>query len=1231
MKQRAEQVTYEYCVVILKTNPMKKAILILLTIGLASFVHGQTYYITTVAGTGSFGYAGDGVAATSTGMGSPQGMAIDADGNIYIADNNYHVIRKVNAGGIISTVAGTGGVNATGDGGPATAAQIGEPYDVEVDANGNLYIADSRNHVIRKIDTAGIITTIAGTAGVAGVSGDGGHAGAALLNSPRKLKMDGAGNLYVFDRNNWRVRKINASGVISTVAGTGLNYAPSSVFFYGDGSAATTTTLVDVSGLDADAAGNLYIADAYRNQIYKMTTGGLMYGHGHGVNVGSGFSGLGEIAVDDAGNLFVGAYWANRVLRIDTSGNTSVIAGTGPFTGAPVNDTFALLDYLLTAFAIETDNSGNIYVGQMNEPMVRKLYFVNYAPIFTGGPAQTLSVCKNSGTHDINALASVSDADTADTLTWTVVTAPAHGTLAATYSAATTGGTITPTGFTYTPTTGYSGTDLFRIRVFDGLEADTTTVSVTVDPLLPAITGAANVCLGSTTTLANTTGGGTWSSDDTTIAAIDAATGVVSGLSVGTSVVSYTTSSGCTKSVVATVNPVPAAITGDPVVCIGQGNQLSNAITGGTWTSSSGTIAYAYATTGVISGISAGTATITYRLAGGCNTTMQVTVNNIPDAITGSAATCVGATTTLSHSETGGTWSSSNTARATVDAATGEVTAISFGTCTITYRVSPGCYRTIMLTVNSLPGVISGTQLLCVGSTVTLSSGTNGCTWSSSDGSVATVSGTGVVTGITEGTATISYTNANGCARTAIVTANAAVPANTGTPEVCVGFTTTLSNAASGGTWASSATSKATVNATTGVVTSVAAGTSNISYITSAGCRSITQVTVNAAVPTITGATSVCIDAVTTYSNTATGGSWSSSNTALGSIDPSTGVLTGIAAGALSITYTLPTGCFKTKAVTVNALPGTIMGTTTVCIAATTTLSGSPGYSWTSGNTAIATVGATSGIVTGVAAGTVDITFHTTSGCTTSTVVTVQSLPDAISGTLTVCQGATTTLSSTGTPGGTWASSNTAKATVGSSTGVVTGVSSGTPTITYTGTNTCRRTIVVTVNTLPSAATITGTTTMSVTATQTLTASQSGGTWTSADPSIASMDAATGYMTGVATGNVVVSYERTNGCGTTTNTRTFTITAARPGVQASGAAAAFSVYPNPTQGALTLETPVAGVFTVYTIDGKTVGSYSIDKATTTITLPQGITAGIYIGSFIGRDGTRDMVRMVYEP
>uniref|UniRef100_UPI001FE0E2EF NHL repeat-containing protein n=1 Tax=Spirosoma luteum TaxID=431553 RepID=UPI001FE0E2EF len=289
--------------------------------------------ISTVAGTGISGFSGDGGAATAASLSGPSGLAFDASGNFYIADGGNQRIRKVSTAGIISTVAGTGISGFSGDGGAATSASLYGPADMAYDASGNLYIADIGNRRVRKVNTSGIISTVAGN-GFVGFSGDGGAATAAGLYFPTGVAYDASGNLYIADANNNRIRKVSPSGIISTVAGSG-----GSGFFLGDGGPATAASLVSPTSVAVDASGNLYIAELNNARIRKVSTSGIIStvaGNGS-----QGFSGDGgpataaslvsptSVAVDASGNLYIADFDNHRIRKVSTSGIISTVVGTG--------------------------------------------------------------------------------------------------------------------------------------------------------------------------------------------------------------------------------------------------------------------------------------------------------------------------------------------------------------------------------------------------------------------------------------------------------------------------------------------------------------------------------------------------------------------------------------------------------------------------------------------------------------------------------------------------------------------------------------------------------------------------------------------------------------------------------------------------------------------------------------------------------------------------------------
>ena len=385
----------------------------------------------------------------------------------------------------------------------------------------------------------------------------------------------------------------------------------------------------------------------------------------------------------------------------------------------------------------------------------------------------------------------------------------------------------------------------------------TTTVTVNIQPSFNA--GTANICTDGTATLVATPGGGTWSSTNTNIATITpvgADSAIVSGISIGTTIITYSLS-GCTTSRTITAVSLLPPITGDTQVCTGQSIILSNAITGGTWTTGNTTLAIADAATGIVTGVSPGVPIITYSIGGSCVTSTSVTVNLSPDhgVITGLANLCVGYTISLSDTVSGGLWGMSN-GSATISGAV--VTGVFPGRDTVLYIVSNTmCTDTATkaITVYAVPdsGTISGPDALCVGHTITLSDSAPGGVWSSGSTVIATITPTGsrVVTGVSSGIDTIEYITGNpGCTTKtsyAITVYDPPVPGIIyGPPVVCKGVIFVMSDTASSGVWSSSNTLVATIGNTDSMY-AVNQGATTIKYTIGpnlGGCYGVATFTV---------------------------------------------------------------------------------------------------------------------------------------------------------------------------------------------------------------------------------------------------------------------------------------------------------------------------------------------------------------------------------------------------
>lgn len=329
--------------------------------------------LTKVAGTGLSGDMGDGGPAVDARLNDPRGLAVDAAGNLYIADTYNHRVRKVSPDGTITTVAGVGASGFSGDGGPARSAQLYAPRGLALDAAGNLYIADRDNHRVRKVKPDGTITTVAGAAGWGGFSGDGGPATAARLNGPTGVTLDKDGNLYIADSNNHRIRKVSPDGTISTAAGNG-NWN-----FSGDAGPATAAGLYNPESVAVDEDGNLYIADQYHYRIRKVTPDGTIStvaGDGNGGNRGDGGPALNAgfranaLVVGKEGSLYLSDRDSRRIRKVSSDGMiTSVAGGNVP----AAREGAALATEIWDPIGMAEDAQGNLYVSDQDADVVYKL------------------------------------------------------------------------------------------------------------------------------------------------------------------------------------------------------------------------------------------------------------------------------------------------------------------------------------------------------------------------------------------------------------------------------------------------------------------------------------------------------------------------------------------------------------------------------------------------------------------------------------------------------------------------------------------------------------------------------------------------------------------------------------------------------------------------------------------------------------------------------------------
>jgi trimeric autotransporter adhesin len=388
-------------------DSMRKLLLIVIFYS-SSFKVMNAQIINTIVGNGIAGYSGDGGPATDAEIWSPSGVFVDKAGNIYISDGLNNRIRKVNTAGIISTIAGNGynpGGNGgySGDGGPATNAELYNPQSICTDPLGNVYIADWLNNRIRKVDTGGIISTIAGN-GHKGFSGDGGAATACELWGPSVVCFDTTGNLYIADEGNSRVREVNNIGKIITVVGGGANYP-------GDGGPATDAQVGDMYGLFVSDSGNIYISCDGQARICKVNTSGILYTiAGNGIVGYSGDGGPATAAeffdqaglcVDAYSNVYIGDASNSRVrLVTQLDGIITTVAGDG--AGGFSGDGGLATNAELSAPAdVSIDRFNNLYITDYYNYRVREVTGIT-TTVASVKKNETIIIFPNPATQEIN-------------------------------------------------------------------------------------------------------------------------------------------------------------------------------------------------------------------------------------------------------------------------------------------------------------------------------------------------------------------------------------------------------------------------------------------------------------------------------------------------------------------------------------------------------------------------------------------------------------------------------------------------------------------------------------------------------------------------------------------------------------------------------------------------------------------------------------------------------------
>ena len=700
---------------------------------------------------------------------------------------------------------------------------------------------------------------------------------------------------------------------------------------------------------------------------------------------------------------------------------------------------------------------------------------------------------------------------------------------------ATTGGTWSTSSATYGPITGSGSTATLTGGPATTVTAVTITYAVTgcssslivsVNPFPNAITGATHVCQGSMITLLDATAGGTWSSGTTATGTIDG-TGHFTGLASGTSLITYTSAAGCTTTDLVSVNIAPAPISGPASVCQGLGATLNDATTGGFWSSSNISVATIGSASGYATGITPGSVSMSYTL-GSCTVTYPFGVVAPPAAIDPHSHACIGVPLVLTDPSLGGAWSSADAAVGSIDG-TGDFMGIASGTVIITYGAA-GCYVFSPVVVDPISPIL-GPNTVCVGQTITLTDTTIGGAWSSGSPGTATITPGGVVTGVSAGAVTITNTAYSGCLATTVITVNPIPTPIVGPGTICSGNFAGYTSTPPLGLWTSSNSGIAPITLTTGVVTagSVSAATPvTITYSApTTGCPITRTIIIEPLPLPISGGNEVCITGSTTLTDFG-GGTWASSTPSVASIGSLTGIVSGRALGSTVITYTLPTGCLTTTSINVDPPAAPITGTFVLCQGQTTTLADASGPGgWNSSVPTVATIDG-GGDVSTAGYGTTTITFSPTTGaCPVTQVITVNPLPGAITVPSYICPGQSVTLFEFG--GGTWMSSDGTVATIGSSSGVLTGVAPVSATITYTLPTGCSVNQTVVVNPAPDP--IMGDTLLCVGSTSLLTNTTAGGpgTWASSNTAVAPITPG-GLVTGRSVGSSIITYQPPGGC-----------------------------------------------------------------------------------------------------
>jgi uncharacterized protein YjdB len=1248
---------------------MKKIVLVVLACCVWMVGNGQI--ITTFAGTGVAGNTGDGGSATAAQISNPNAIKIDVSGNVYISSSN--VIRKISTLGIISTIAGTGVVGYSGDGGPATAATFNDITGFAIDASGNIFIADRFNNRIRKINTLGIISTYCGN-GTSTSNGDGGFVGSATVNHPSDVAFDNLGNLYICDEQAYRIRKVNASGIISHFAGTTFTSG-----FSGDGGMATIAKFNWPTTITIDGNNNVYIADYLNSCIRKINTAGIIttvagsgtipgyFGDG-GPATNARLSNIWGVTASADGTLYIGDNNYNNVIRkVNTSGIISTIAGTGAI-GFSGDDGPATAATFNIADIVALDQHGNMYVCDHYNNRIRLVTFCPppNADSITGismlCAASTVSLTTNGDTGGRWSISNTSVA-TIDTATG-VVSALSVGTASVYYTVTNSCGTAVDSfqvsvsafadaGGISGPSSIHAGYSVsLTSTVGDGVWS-VTNGNASIDPATGYLTGIAE---GQDTIVYTTNNGCGIAADSLPIT--------------------------ITPSLLPCYLPATGLVawypfTGNTNDSSGNGHNGVNS--GATLTTDRfGNANSAYYFDGASSYLSVPYATAFNMTKSTWNIWYQLPQPNNNDGngrflwgsdfSTGSHIShvifsdtplvqIVGTSFREAKSHQSIVDDSWHMLTMTYDQVAGEMSIYSDGilknTVSITTfswsehdlrfgvsmdpywqkfygalddaslysRVLSGDEIMRLYTGNPQPPSVSGLSQVCAGNSITLHADTTGGIWQTSNSSVATVDITGVVTGVTGGTALISYTLSGICG---LVTDTATVVVNalpnpgtiTGADTICAGSAALFTSTGSTGSWQTSNPLVATIDAT-GSLYAVSSGAVTISYTVSSATCGDSTVTLDAYINqapdaiVVTPDTVTCVGHVLTLNAMPAGGEWTSFSPLTATVDHS-GIVYGNMPGTTLLAYVVNNTCGSDTAyhyISVHAMPdATITSPATLCIADGTTTFTSVSMSgsdmWTASNDALLMAGSSAILMH---AGVDTITHITYNDCgdadTATLVVTILGLPDAgtITGVDTIGVGVLATLSAS-VAGGIWETNAPAIGTISAS-GVVTTISpSDTLVIRYTVSNGCLSNsvshVIVVLLCSENAGTIVGTDSVCAGALTTFSnPTATPGSWSSMF-GLVSVNAATGVATAISAGADTIIYTVTSPCGVLTSK--FPII----------------VNPSPGAGSITGLADVCSGSSITLTSTITGGNWTTDSTSVATVDSNGVVTGIAAGNAV---------------